>query len=66
MAFALNKKTRRRERRLAKKWAEMADRFEREMTRSPELITMVRELAADAMKYALRKKRRRKKIGNSN
>jgi hypothetical protein len=66
MAFALNKKARKREKRSAKLLAAVADKFERERTASPEHTAMAREMVASRIKFALRKKRRRKKPAISN
>ncbi|MGA2441918.1 MAG: hypothetical protein ABSH08_13245 [Tepidisphaeraceae bacterium] len=60
MAFALDKKSRKRARKRAKRLADLADKFERERKTSAEWIAMIRESAVSATKFALRKKRRRK------
>jgi hypothetical protein len=60
MAFAQNKKGRKRSRKRAKRRLALADKLEREKKTPAEFITMLRHMAATTIRSALRKKRRRK------
>jgi hypothetical protein len=66
MAFAINKKARKRERRQAKLSLAVADKLERERGASVEWVAMIRDNAANRIKRSLRKKRRRVKARISN